>query len=81
MAKDPKGNTVKGQRIADLQKVANQNPVGPANPDYNHIRVQIPGNKEVSLLFTDYEIRRALKRAQDNPEDCPATNVFRDFLD
>jgi hypothetical protein len=81
MAKGLKGNKIKAKRIADLQKVLNTLPHPKAASEYNHVRVQLDNGKEVHMLFTDNEVKRAIARAEKNPEDCPKVSIFRDILD
>jgi len=68
------------ERIADLQKVDNQNKFPAAANTYNHIRVEYDGNN-ISLLFTDKEIEMALNRATKNPEDLLEVSWLRDLID
>jgi hypothetical protein len=72
---------MKAKRIADVQKVLNKNPHWAALAEYNHIRIQFPNGCEKSLLLTDFEIKRALERAEKNPEDLPKVSWIRDILD
>jgi hypothetical protein len=81
MAKDIKGKTVKAGRLADLQEVKNQGRAGRAATKYNHVRVQLPDGREVSLLFTDSEVIRAHNRAKKNPEDLPTVSWLRNLFD
>lgn len=81
MAKGLKGNKIKAKRIADMQTVVNNLAHPAAAAKYNHIRVQLEDGKEVHLLFTDSEVKKALDRAKKNPEDCPSVSLFRDILD
>ena len=69
-----------GDRIADMQKVINKNRLPAAARKYNHIRVDFK-DLDIHLLFTDYDIRVAEKRANKNPEDLPKINWLRDVLD
>lgn len=46
-----------------------------------HLRVQFEGGQEKDLLFTRFEIARAMKRAKENPEDIPKVSVLRNLLD
>jgi len=69
-----------GDRIADLQKVINQKKLPAAAAIYNHIRVDF-NDLHIHLLFTDNDIKDALKRAEKNPEDLPKVNWIRDILD
>jgi len=68
------------ERIADLQRIKNQKKFSAAAKTYNHIRVELNG-ENVSLLFTDDEIAKALNRADKNPEDLLEVSWFRDALD
>ena len=81
MAKGVKGTTIKAKRIADMQSVVNQLAHPAAAAKYNHVRVQLEDGKEVHMLFTDSEVKKALERAKKNPEDCPSVSVFRDIFD
>lgn len=81
MAKGIKGNTIKAKRIADMQTVVNQLKHPAAAAKYNHVRIQLEDGKEVHLLFTDAEVKKALDRAKKNPEDCPKASLFRDIFD
>jgi len=74
-------SNAKAKRLGDVQVVSNTDPHWAAAEKYNYIRVQFPDGKERALLFTDNEIKRALVRAQKNPEDLPAVSKIRDFLD
>lgn len=69
-----------GDRIADMQKVINKNKLPAAASMYNHIRVDFK-DLDIHLLFTDNDIKSALKRASKNPEDLPSINWLRDILD
>jgi len=68
------------ERLADLQRVKNQKKFSAAANVYNHIRVEHNGTN-VSLLFTDNEIAKALDRADKNTEDLLEVSWFRDVLD
>ncbi len=46
-----------------------------------HLRAQFEDGKEKDLLFTRFEIGRAMKRARENPEDVPRVNPLRNWLD
>lgn len=74
-------SAVRAKRIGDLQKVINKNPHWAALTQYNHIRIQFPDGCERSLLLTDAELRRALERAEKNPEDLPKVSWLRDVID
>lgn len=67
-------------RIADLQKVANQKKLPAAAVEYNHIRVNFD-DCDIHLLLTDNEVKDALVRAEKNPEDLPKVSWIRDILD
>lgn len=67
--------------MGDLQKVLNKNPHWASLSEYNHIRVQFPDGCERSLLLTDNELKKALKRAEKNPEDLPKVSWLRDLVD
>lgn len=69
------------KRIADLTEVANNNPHWAALKQYNHIRVQFPDGTERSLLFTDAELVKGIKRADKNKEDLPKVCWIRDLFD
>ena len=73
--------SIKAKRIGDLQKVINKNPHWAALTEYNHIRIQTPDGEELSLLFTDKEIQKAIDRANRNTEDLPKISWLRDLLD
>jgi hypothetical protein len=81
MAKGISGNRVTARRIGDVTRVQNQNPLPAAAKEYSHIRVQLAAGGERSLLLTDAEVQRALRRAKRNPEDCPKISWLRDALD
>jgi hypothetical protein len=81
MAISPEGTEVTAGRIADLTEVQNQNGYAMAARKYSHIRVQLPSGKEINLLFTDYEIKRARERAEKNPEDLPPVSWIRNLID
>jgi hypothetical protein len=66
--------------IADLQKMTNTNAYPSAAKKYNHIIIVI-ANTSVNLLFTDNVLKRALKRAENNPEDLPSVSWIIDLLD
>jgi len=69
-----------GDRIADMQTVINKNKLPAAANKYNHIRVDFK-DLDIHLLFTDNDIKSAIKRAERNPEDLPQINWIRDILD
>jgi len=73
--------STKAKRIGDVQRVINKNPHWAALSEYNHIRIQFPDGCERSLLLTDNELKRALERADKNPEDLPKVSWLRDILD
>lgn len=73
--------SIKAKRIGDLQRVFNKNPHWAALTEYNHIRIQFPDGCERSLLLTDKELKKALDRAEKNPEDLPTVSWLRDLLD
>lgn len=81
MAKDPSGKEIKAGRLGDLQEVKNIDPKLNAKETYCHIRVQDKTGKEFSLLLTEHEVKAAIKRAQNNPEDLPEVGWLRDLLD
>lgn len=66
--------------IADIQEVVNSDKLPMAAKKYNHIVVVI-NDKPVNLLFTDNVLLRALKRAENNPEDLPEISWIEDILD
>jgi len=68
-------------RIGDVKTVENTKKHFAANKQYNYIRVELENGKELQLLFTDNEMKRAIIRAEKNPEDLPKVNVIRDLLD
>jgi len=67
-------------RLGDLTRVKNTKPRLNANKTYHHVRIQ-KGKKELHLLFTDHEVRRASYRAEQNPEDLLKAGWLRDLLD
>jgi len=71
------GSKVKGRRVGDLQLVDNQNRKPAAAARYNHSFQKFPDGVKRHLLFTDHEIKRALARAQKNPEDLPIWSWVR----
>ncbi len=68
-------------RLGDLSTVENTKKVFSANSKYNYIRVQTEDGTEVSLLFTDAEVKRAKERAVKNPEDLPKVSKLRNLFD
>jgi hypothetical protein len=66
--------------IADLQKVANTDKEPAAAKKYNHIVIVIK-ETPINLLFTDNVLVKALKRAENNPEDLPEVSWLMDALD
>lgn len=68
-------------RLGDLLEVVNKHAHPLAAEGYNHLRVQFPSGEERHLLLTDFEIKRALKRAEKNPEDLPTVSWINDALD
>jgi len=81
MALDITNKTIKAERIGDLKEVINRNPRFHAAKKYNYIRVQFPNGMEVPLLFTNNQIKRAIERANKNPEDLPEVSWIRNLLD
>lgn len=81
MAKDRTGKEVKAGRMGDIQEVSNIAPRLNANLHYYHVRVQDKKNKEFSLLLTEHELKRAVKRALSNPEDLPKIGWIRNLFD
>lgn len=81
MAKDQKGREVKSGRLGDCTVVVNQNRHHAANARYFSFRAQFDGDIEVSLLFTENELRRARNRALKNPEDVPDVPFLMDLFD
>jgi hypothetical protein len=83
------GNRIKAGRIGDVRVVRNLLTLREAedisridsNDCWYHIRVQFENGQEENLLFTCYDIVRALRRARENPEDVPPVNPIRDALD
>ena len=74
------GKQVTGKRLGDLEKVKNADRKFGAALKYNHIRVQFPSGDEKHLLFTDWQIKLGLKRAEKNPEDLPKVSWIRDII-
>jgi len=74
------GKQVKGKRLGDVTKVKNAEAKFGAALKYNHIRVQFPSGDEKHLLFTDWQIKLGLKRAEKNPEDLPKVSWIRDII-
>jgi len=81
MAKDLAGKIVRGGRIGDIQEVTNIKAKLNAETTYFHIRVQDSNGKEFSLLLTTHELKRAVQRALENPEDLPKVRWLRDLFD
>lgn len=81
MATKPDGTKAKGKRIGDLQKVKNQKRKLGAAEEYHHIRAQLMDGDEISLLFTERELKVARERAIKNPEDCPEVSCLRNIFD
>jgi hypothetical protein len=83
------GRKVRGGRIGDAKLVRNLLSMKDAlnrkrmeKADcWYHLRVQFEDGREKNLLFTPFEIARALKRARENPEDIPRVSVIRNLLD
>jgi len=71
---------IDGERLGDVEEVINQKKLPAAARKYNHIRANVAG-EEIHLLFTDNDIKVALKRAEKNPEDLPKTGWLKDILD
>ena len=74
------GKQVTGKRLGDLEKVKNADRKFGAALKYNHIRIQFPSGDEKHLLFTDWQIKLGLKRAEKNPEDLPKVSWIRDII-
>jgi hypothetical protein len=72
---------VLAKRIADLTSVKNKNPHHKAAKKYNHLRVEMEDRSEHHLLFTDFQIKRAIQRAEKNPEDLPKIGWLLDILE
>ena len=72
---------IRKNRLGDMSEVENKLKHFAANSTYNHIRAQFPNGEEKSLLFTDNEIKKALERANKNPEDLPKVSWIRNILD
>lgn len=81
MAKNTVGKDVIGGRIGSIQEVTNIAPRLNANLDYYHVRVQDKDKKEFSLLLTSHELKRAVQRALNNPEDLPKVRWLRNLFD
>ncbi len=73
--------TVRGKRIADIQRVENRRAHPAAAKEYNHLRGQTEDGSELDFLFTDAEWKRARRRAERNPEDCPKASFLRNIFD
>ncbi len=74
------GRKVKAsKRRGEMFGVDNKNPHHMAALSYNHVRVQFPNGEEKHLLFTDSQIKRAMRRADHNPEDLPKTTWLREI--
>lgn len=72
-------STVKRGRLIDVQ---NQKRKFGSSLGYIAVWVEdSDGSNERCLLFTEKEIKRAEKRAKDNPEDLTKKSWFRDLLD
>lgn len=69
------------QRIGDINTVTNKKPKPGAKAQYSHVRVQLEDGTELSLLFTDSDMRRGAERAKKNPEDVPKVGRIRNFFD
>jgi len=67
-------------RLGDIQIVKNKKPKPNAKKHYCFVRVQA-GKREVNLLFTQREIKMALRRAERNPEDLPKIGWLQDLFD
>ena len=74
------GRQIKGKRLGDVTKVKNIDKKFAAAEKYNHVRVQFPSGDEKHLLFTDWQIKLGLKRAEKNPEDLPKVSWIRDII-
>ena len=72
-----------GKRIGDVNRVTNEKPRPNSATNYNLVRLQLPDGTEVVAAFTDFELQRAITRAERNPEDTAKMKVgrIRDWLD
>jgi len=66
--------------LADMQLTPNWEKNPAAAKYYNHIIVYVD-KKPMHLLFTDNDIKVALKRAGRNPEDLPQVSWIYDLVD
>jgi len=72
---------VSAKRLGDAKDVENMQRKFAAAARYNHLRVQFPDDEERHLLFTDWQIKRGLERAEKNVEDLPKVSWIRDMID
>ena len=72
---------MEAKRLGDLQEVENKKKHRAAKEKYNFIRVELPDSREIPLLFTDNEIKKAQERARKNPEDLPKVSKLKDLFD
>ena len=63
----------------EVIEVENQNPKPSANKKYNAVLLIVDGEK-VTGLVTDHEMKRILKRAKNNPEDCPKESFWSKYF-
>ena len=73
----------RNKRIGDVQRLQNLKPKPAAAKIYNLVRLQLASGIEKVAAFTDYELSRAIKRGEKNPEDTARMKVgrVRDWLD
>ena len=75
------GKQVTAKRLADMVVVDNTERKTSSAYQYNYLRVQFPDGEEKQLLLTDATVKKAVDRANKNPEDCPKATWLRDVLD
>ena len=75
------GKQVTAKRLADMVVVDNTERKTSSAYQYNYLRVQFPDGSEKQLLLTDSAVKKAVDRANKNPEDCPKATWLRDVLD
>ena len=73
--------TTMKKRIGDMNLVQNKGRKFGANESYYHVRVQLAGNVEKHLLFTEHQVNDALARAEKNEEDILKPGFIADITD